>query len=141
MPDDGLKYAMALPLQPAVETKIARLIKFADEHLDFFVKRWQRREIAKLRKGPMRWFRRNRTDEQILKDEVEGREFFWGYDWVKEYRCPMEVQPSTRSDLQSILDASAYYRSTRQTGFAYNSRYIVDYLSAEDPKITDWKSE
>ena len=47
MPDDGLKYAMALPLEPAVEAKIARLIKFADEHLDFFVKRWQRRVIAK----------------------------------------------------------------------------------------------
>ncbi len=41
MPDNGLKYAMALPLEPAVEAKIARLIKFADEHLDFFVKRWQ----------------------------------------------------------------------------------------------------
>ena len=141
MPDNGLKYAMALPLEPAVEAKIARLIKFADEHVEFFVKRWQRHQIAKFRTGPLRWFRRNITDEKILKEKVEDPQYFWGYDWVKEYRCPMEVQPSTRSDLQSILDASAYYRSTRQTGFVYNSRYIVDCLSAEDPKITDWKPE
>lgn len=141
MSDNGLKYAMALPLEPAVEAKVARLIQFADDNLEFFVKRWQRREIAKLRKGPMRWFRRNRTDEQILKEEIEKQEFFWGYNWVKEYRCPMEVQPSTREDLKSIYDASVYYRNAKQTGFVYNSRYVVDYLSAEDPKITDWKSE
>lgn len=140
MSNTELKYAMSLPLEPAVEAKIARLIKFADDNLDVFVKRWQRREIAKMRKGPLRWFRRNHTDERVLK-EVEGDEFFWGYNYVKEYYCPMEVQPSTRGDLKSILDASAYYRDAKQTGFVYNSRYIVDYLSSDDPEITDWESE
>lgn len=134
--EGGLKYAISLPLEPAVEENIQKLIAYADENLDFYIKRWQARAVKKKRSGWLRWWWNWFSDERILK-EIESEIYFMGYDYIAEYACPMEVCPSTRDALQSLIEVSAYYRESGQTGFAYNERYIVEYIAQGAPKPPD----
>lgn len=46
---NDLKYALSLPLEPAVEENIQKLVAYADENLDFYIKRWQARAVKKKR--------------------------------------------------------------------------------------------
>lgn len=132
MSDNGLKYAINLPLQPGVAQDIRDIIEYAEKATPGWVERYKARAVKRKREAFGGWLLRKKTDEEVLK-VIEDEEYFWGWEYVTQNAMPYGMQDDTIEALKSILDQSDYYTQHGSTGFAYNSRSLFEYIARGVP--------
>lgn len=132
MSENGLKYAITLPLQPGVAQDIRDIIEYAEKAIPGWVERYKARAVKRKRESFGGWFLRKKTDEEVLK-VIENEEYFWGWDYVTQCAMPYGMQDNTIEAMESILALSEYYDQHGSTGFAYNSRRLFEHITSGVP--------